>query len=359
MAHLWLRDEVKPGERRTAIPPNSAKELINEGYIITVEKSKNRVFTDKDYEAAGCTLVESGTWKNAPIDTYIVGLKELPEETTPLKHKHIYFAHCFKQQSGWKDLLNRFYSGNGTLLDLEFLVDENGRRVAAFGKPAGLAGAALGILLWVHKQLHPGTPFPAANPWDNQAAMIEDIKAALAKVDRKPTFIVIGALGRCGQGVVEVLKQAGIDTNTCSLWDLAETTQKLGPYEEILNHDIFVNCIYLSSAIPPFITPELIARHDYKLSVIVDVSCDVSNPYNPVPVCKENTTLLKPTLKINTKPDVDLISIDNLPTLLPRESSLNFSKDLLPSMISLKDKSPVWHRAENLYNQKVQSLKQD
>jgi len=140
------------------------------------------------------------------------------------------------------------------------------------------------------------------------------------------------------------------------LWDLAETGQKSGPYEEILEHDIFINCIYLSSPIPPFITQEMIQRPDYKLSVVIDVSCDTSNPHNPVPICRENTTLAKPTLKVNTQPDLDLISIDHLPTLLPRESSIGFSRDLLPSLLTLKDKTPVWQRAELLYQQKVQSL---
>jgi len=357
MAKLWIRDEIKEGERRTSIPPVIAKQLLDAGFHLTVEKSKNRAFSDKEYAEVGCKLVESGSWKTAPLDTYIVGLKGWPEEKAPLNHTHIYFAHCYKNQGGWKDILGRFAAGNGLLLDLEFLVDDNGRRVAAFGKPAGLAGAALGILLWAHKILHPGKPYPApVNPWDNQAAMIAEVKAVLEKVNKKPRVIVLGALGRCGQGVVEVLTQAGIDINTCSLWDLAETNQKSGPYDEILQHDIFINCIYLSSPIPPFITQEMVQRSDYKLSVVVDVSCDTSNPHNPVPICKENTTLTRPTLKINTKPDLDLISIDHLPTLLPQESSLGFSRDLLPSLLTLKDKSPVWQRAEQLYHQKVQTL---
>ena len=36
------------------------------------------------------------------------------------------FAHCYKQQGGWKDVLGRFEKGNGLLLDLEFLQDDKG-----------------------------------------------------------------------------------------------------------------------------------------------------------------------------------------------------------------------------------------
>ncbi len=67
----------------------------------------------------------------------VVGLKELPEDVAELRHEHIYFAHCYKNQAGWQDMLKRFQNGSGSLLDLEFLVDDKGRRIAAFGRPAG------------------------------------------------------------------------------------------------------------------------------------------------------------------------------------------------------------------------------
>ncbi len=63
----------------------------------------------------------------------MLGLKELPEPLPPLYHKHIYFAHAYKQQSGWQQLLSKFADDGGQLLDLEFLLDENNRRVASFG----------------------------------------------------------------------------------------------------------------------------------------------------------------------------------------------------------------------------------
>jgi hypothetical protein len=76
----------------------------------------------------GCPLVEKGCWKtNAPSDAFVIGLKELPEnDTSPLSHPHIFFAHCYKKQSGWKEVLQRFDQGGGLILDMEFLNDENG-----------------------------------------------------------------------------------------------------------------------------------------------------------------------------------------------------------------------------------------
>ena len=48
----------------------------------------------------------------------------------PLEHVHVQFAHCYKKQRGWETVLARFLRGNGVLLDLEFLTESSGRRVA-------------------------------------------------------------------------------------------------------------------------------------------------------------------------------------------------------------------------------------
>ena len=55
-----------------------------------------------------------------------------------------------------------------------------------------------------------------------------------------------------------------------------------------------------------------------------------------------------------------VISIDHLPTLLPREASEAFSSALLPSLLQLQNRStaPVWQGAQNLFDEKVALLPQ-
>jgi saccharopine dehydrogenase (NAD+, L-lysine-forming) len=50
-----------------------------------------------------------------------------------------------------------------------------------------------------------------------------------------------------------------------------------------------------------------------------------------------------------------VVSIDHLPTLLPREASEAFSNDLLPSLLDLPQRSSarVWTQAEALYREKA------
>jgi saccharopine dehydrogenase (NAD+, L-lysine-forming) len=136
-----------------------------------------------------------------------------------------------------------------------------------------------------------------------------------------------------------------------------------GPYEEIAKADIFLNAIYLSKPIPPFINQELLAKSGRNLAVVIDVSCDTTNPHNPIPNYSINTTFEEPTVPVEIKDDqnslpLSVISIDHLPSMLPREASEAFSEGLKESLLTLKDRktSRVWADAEKLFNEKVAEL---
>jgi saccharopine dehydrogenase (NAD+, L-lysine-forming) len=356
--HFWLRAEVKPKEYRTPLLPYQAKQLLDLGHSITVEKSVDTCVEDSEYEAVGCTMVPPNSWSSAPEDAIILGLKELPENNDPIAKKHVYFAHCFKNQAGWRELLNRFVEGQGTLWDLEFLNDANGRRVAAFGASAGFVGMAMGLLAWANKQtaasVESTQPLSAfERPYD-RASLINEVKTALDRAGRAPRVIVIGALGRCGFGCSQFAEAVGVEVTK---WDLEET-KKGGPFEEILDHDIFINCIYLMKPIPPFLTKQMLEESTTrKLSVVVDVSCDASNPHNPVPIYQGCTTFLEPTQRVvgGTLP-VDVITIDHLPSLVPYESSKEFAEQLFPHLLKF-NQTDVWSRALDLFHAKVASVR--
>lgn len=363
---IHLRAETKPLEARAALTPSTTKQLLDAGFNVFVEKSSQSTFSSDEYEKVGAKIVPEGSWKQAPNDRIIYGLKELPEdETFPLVHEHIQFAHCYKNQAGWQDVLLRFPAGKGTLYDLEFLENDQGRRVAAFGFYAGFAGAAIGVKDWAFKQTHSDSQnLPGVSPYPNEDALVADVKkdlaAALAKNGGKyPTALVIGALGRCGSGAIALFKKVGIPDDLITKWDMAETA-KGGPFEEIVQSDIFVNCIYLSQPIPPFISYESLNKPGRRLQSIVDVSADTTNPHNPIPVYTVATVFNDPTVPVETTsgPKLSVCSIDHLPSLLPREASEFFAKDLMPSLLELPNRhsTPVWVRAKNLFDKHVARL---
>jgi len=213
---LHLRSETKPLEHRSALTPTTAKALIDAGYTVHVERSPVRIFDDSDFEKIGATLVPEGSWPDVPQDHIIVGLKELPEnETFPLKHTHVQFAHCYKNQAGWETVLGRFPRGGGTLLDLEFLQDDKGRRVAAFGYHAGFAGAALAVQAWNWQMDNDNKQsMDGVKPYSHEDDLIQEMTSCLKegekKIGRKPKALVIGALGRCGSGAVDLFKKIGL-----------------------------------------------------------------------------------------------------------------------------------------------------
>ncbi|KAF8807586.1 saccharopine dehydrogenase [Phlegmacium glaucopus] len=351
---LWLRCEKKEFERRAALTPTTSKKLIEAGFDIFVERDNQRIFDDSEYEAVGCQLVDNNSWPTAPTSVPIIGLKELPESTDPLPHTHIQFAHCYKKQAGWSKVLSRFHRGGGTLYDLEFLNDANGRRVAAFGFHAGFAGAAAGALAIAAGRK--GQDLGLLTPFENETEMVNNVKGLLGGSGKGVKALVIGALGRCGRGAVDLFRKIGLEEEDILKWDLEETA-KGGPFQEILDVDIFVNCIYLASKIPSFIDHEQISGAGIKrrLSVVVDVSCDTTNPFNPIPIYNVNTTFDKPTVAVKVgpgNPPMSVISIDHLPTLLPREASEQFSGDLLPSLLEFPS-SRAWVEAKELFKKKL------
>ena len=152
MTHLWVRAEQRANEERVGLTPEGAAALVRAGIRVTVEESSVRAIGISGYRAAGCEIAPENSWPEAPAEAIVFGLKELPEDGTPLTHRHIMFGHAYKGQPAGRVLLKRFRAGGGTLYDLEYLVDEAGRRVAAFGYWAGFAGAAISLKAWAAQQ---------------------------------------------------------------------------------------------------------------------------------------------------------------------------------------------------------------
>ena len=152
MVHLWVRSESRPNEERVGLTPQGAAKLLEAGFNVTVEESSQRIIPVEDYAAAGCAIAPEFSWVDAPDDAVIFGLKELPDDGTPLRHRHIMFGHAYKGQPSGRILLDRFQADGGTLYDLEYLTDGDGRRVAAFGYWAGYAGAAVSLMCWMAQQ---------------------------------------------------------------------------------------------------------------------------------------------------------------------------------------------------------------
>ena len=338
MTHLWVRAEQRPNEERVGLTPEGAAALIKAGIRVTVEHSSVRAIGIDGYIAAGCEIAAENLWPEAPADAIIFGLKELPEDGTPLTHRHIMFGHAYKGQPAGRVLLQRFKAGGGSLYDLEYLVNEDGRRVAAFGYWAGYAGAAISLKCWAAQQ-RGGIAGPVAK-YPGKTALLADLAAEMAGMT-PPRAIVIGALGRVGTGASDLCEALGV---AVTKWDIAETASG-GPFPQVLQHEIFLNCILARPGCPVFVPAS--AKTDARaLRVIGDIACDPTSDFSPIKVYDRVTEWDAPALRVADAPPLDVTAIDNLPSLLPVESSMDYAAQLLPSLATLGAlETGVWGRA--------------
>jgi saccharopine dehydrogenase (NAD+, L-lysine forming) len=345
--HLWVRAEVRPTERRAPVVPYDVARLVAAGFRVTVEESTQRVFDIEAYAEAGATVVPTGSWVDAPDDVVVVGIKELPESPDALRHRHVYFAHAFKGQSDAVSVLERFRAGGGTLSDIEYLTDGRGRRVVAFGYWAGYVGAALGVL---HLAGALDAPLEPMGQHDLDALLLS---VADRVAGSRP--VVTGARGRSGTGACDALGVAGL---LPARWDQRESSD-LGS-QGLLAYDLLVNCVGIREPTPPFLSPEDLDA-PRRLRAVSDVTCDVTSDKNMIRVNDAITTWDEPvrTVRGRSGAELDVIAIDNLPSLLPREASIGFSEELTVQLLGLADPSRPsgpWVAAEVAFRQALTTL---
>lgn len=331
--NIYIRNEIYDNEYRAPIVPNDVLELKKLGFLVFVESSKKRFFTDDEYKLNGAIIVNN-KWYNFK-NSLIIGIKELSDIEKLDNHTHVYFSHTYKKQSNSKYILDLFKKSNSILYDLEYFLYNN-KRVITFGFQAGLVGCALGILQYYYKindkELKNLKYWSSFNDLFEELIIlfcsceeIEDIKISL-----------IGPNGNCGLGAKFLLNMLNLKYD---LFDRKTEKTNLERY------DIVYNCINLKENIGTWFDTD---TEFNKNIIICDISCDYNNEFNPIKIYNNKTTWTEPIFKYNKY--VDIIAIDNLPSLLPFESSIIFSNKLLKILSTYKnDEYNFWKNNYNVF----------
>jgi saccharopine dehydrogenase (NAD+, L-lysine forming) len=152
------------------------------------------------------------------------------------------------------------------LYDLEYLTNDQGRRVAAFGYWAGYAGAAVSLL--AHAAQARGAICPPVTRFADKDAMARAVADALHDA---PSVLIIGALGRVGTGAADLCRAVARESR-------AGTWRKLrmaGRSQQVLAADVFLNCILATQGCPVFVPQSALTdRQARALRVIGDIACD-------------------------------------------------------------------------------------
>ena len=354
-----IREGKVPPDSRVPLVPAQAAQLAGQaGVAVVVQPSPGRCIPDAEYAAAGLPLSE-----NLEDCDVLMGVKEVPIEQLRPDKTYFFFSHTIKQQAYNRDLLRAVLDRNIRLLDYETLVNEQGKRVIAFGRFAGMVGAH--NALYAYAQRTGAFELPRMHTLYDYAAA----RAVYAQIDWPPVRIVLTGTGRVGNGAAEVLNDMGIRRVEPKeflqhTYQEAVYTQlqgrhyaeradggfdrkeffrepgryrsKFAPYAK--SADIFINGIYWDNSAPAFFTVEEMRGPEFRIRTIADVTCDIA-PVTSVPATIEASTIAAPLFGFDPatgekgplhRPDiVDMMTIDNLPNELPRDASRAFGEQFI------------------------------
>jgi len=379
---IGILRENKEWERRAPLTPSDVRWLIKRGVSVEVEKSPQRIFYDYEYKKNGAKIVDK--FSRA---TLLVGIKEPQLEDLYKSKIYMIFSHTAKGQSHNLSLLRKCLKNKITLIDYEKIIDTRDRRLVYFGRFAGICGV-IDSLHYLGKKLkwkgidNPLTLIQPAYTYSS----LESAKKAFVKLDARirkkgfdkkiaPFIIGITGHGNVSNGAQEVLDllnpievhpkemprfirhQKGIRKKVYKIVFLREEKfrSKNGKgyyFETYLNHpdsfesnmdaylpylNMLVHTSYWDRAYPRLVTKNMIhklaKKRPFRLDFIGDISCDVGGS---IELTYKSTKPDKPIFTYNIRngkfsdgydsEGISILAVDNLPSELPRDSSVEFSR---------------------------------
>lgn len=372
-----LKETKIPVDRRVALTPEAAvtlKRLYPEFEII-VESSDIRCFSDDEYRNAGISVSDD----ISGCDLF-VGVKEVAVHTLLPGKTYMFFSHTAKKQSYNQKLLQEIVSRKITLVDYEYLTNNENTRLVAFGRWAGIVGAYNGLrafgLRFSLFELKPA----------HKCQDMKEMLGELVKVKMPPVKILISGGGRVAGGAMETFAPLGYKNVDPS--DFIEKTYdepvicQIAPWHYVkriddgdfdLQHfyyypeeydstfyryctvaNLYVPCHYWDPRSPEFLSREDYLKPDFNISVIADLSCDIEKP---IASTLRSSTIDQPFygfdpvtgtegLPFDLK-NVTVMAVDNLPGELPRDASEDFAEKLVESVFPafLNDRDAVIEKA--------------
>ena len=360
-----LRETKNPPDRRVPLTPPQvvALEELYPGVDFYVQPSDSRCYSDEEYDYLNINLKED--LSNCDI---LMGVKEIDPRTFIPGKTYMFFAHVAKQQAQNRGMFRELVNRKIRLVDYEYLSDDKGRRVVAFGRYAGIVGAynalrARGIRTNRFK-LKPAY----------QCHDLEEMWAGLHLIRLVPGLkILVTGEGRVANGAMETLSILNLvkvdpgdflvceyDTPVvCQIgpgdyvkrkdgrpFSFSDFISDPGGYESAFRPytsvtDILITGHFWDPRSPVFFTADDMKDPSFRISVIADVSCDINGP---VPSTVRATTIADPFFTYNPfsqkeepafsgSKGVTVMSVDNLPGELPRDASRDFGQQLMHNVL--------------------------
>jgi saccharopine dehydrogenase (NAD+, L-lysine-forming) len=137
-----LRETRNPADRRVPLTPPQivALEELYPNVEFFVQPSDFRCYSNEEYEYLDIPMKED--LRECDI---LMGVKEVDKRTFIPGKTYLFFAHVAKKQPHNLDMFKAMAENNLRFIDFEYLTTDEGQRVVAFGRYAGIVGAYNGL----------------------------------------------------------------------------------------------------------------------------------------------------------------------------------------------------------------------
>lgn len=362
-----LKETKFPIDNRVPLTPEQIKYLqtLYPHIEFYVQSSSVRAFSDQEYVDAGIKVVDS--LENCDL---LLGIKEADINTLLPKKHYLFFGHIAKEQPYNKPLFKRLLELNTTFSDYEYLTDDSGNRLVAFGWYAGVVGTYYTFLGWGNKNKVYNLPMPEIN------STVKDLIANLKSVKIGPVKIIITGNGRVSKGAQYILENIGFEKLSpkefiefesnnkmvfcvLNLEDLVENKNKKEEFNKsefkknpkgfksifdkyYNTADILISCHFWGENDPVYLNESDFLTSGFRIKMIGDITCDIKGSlkstlrasthnspfydYNPFTTDEE-----KP---FSSSSNVSVMAVDTCPNALPRITSEYFGNELIKYILT-------------------------
>ncbi|KZT50477.1 hypothetical protein CALCODRAFT_444572 [Calocera cornea HHB12733] len=386
-------DPSRTWERRCPLSPAAVTELVAMGIRVQVQHCNRRVWTHDDFRKAGATIVRDVSHADIVVGIKEVPISELPTSPTH-EQTHFMFSHTHKGQAYNMKLLARLLGQARLIDYelITDRAGRDAKRTIAFGWYAGAAGVVEGLCAYSRHLLTLGIATPILHlPRPFMQPSLSDMKESLrtlgqriradgVPVEAGPVIIAVTGAGQVSTGALDMLKEIPavqvypsdllklveeggadlhkvyvvhvpamyyLERNDGTPYDRTDYYNAPNNYRSVLHKlvapyvSIIVNGAGWHPGFPRLMDNTQLAEALHgawsigpgRLGAISDVTCDLEGGLEFV--TKASTIddpffTAKPPGSPASHPGTQIVSIDILPTELPKDASMQFSSVFMP-----------------------------
>lgn len=356
-----IKETKIPVDNRVALSPKQVAEL-NKRYPdhqIVVQSSDIRAFSDDDYREHGVSVLTDVS----DCDVFF-GIKEVKLESLIPGKQYFFFGHFAKMQEYNRPLLQTLMRKGITFCDYEYLVDDEDKRVCAFGWWAGVVGVYYTLRGYGLKHKLYELPKP------DLRFTLDKLLESLRAIELPKVKLMVTGAGRVSHGAQYVLDNIGakrlseeeyLSTNTvdCLSFCFADADRLVKrkdggafSWQDFIHHaheyesdflrwagqtDILICAHFWGPDAPVYLSEDDLRREDMRIRMIGDVTCDIKGSikstvrpathaepyydYNPVTEQEEPA--------FSSSDNISVMAVDTCPNALAMDTSEYFGDMLI------------------------------